>query len=110
MNTSPCLGRRVLAPRAGLVEGLGEVLRDAHDLAGRAHLGPEDGVDARELGEREHRLLHRDVRRDDLLGEAELVERLARHAPWRRSSRAARRWPCDTNGTVREARGFTSST
>ena len=42
-------------------------------------------------------------------------ERRARRASCRpspspRSSRAARRSPCDTNGTVRDARGLTSST
>ena len=45
-----------------LAERARERRRDAHHLAGRAHLGPEDGVDAGELREREDDLLHRDVR------------------------------------------------
>ena len=60
-----------------LVERARERVGDAHDLAGRAHLGAEDGVDARELREREDALLHRDV---------------ARHARCRR--RRARRASC----------------
>ena len=44
-----------------LGEGAAEIAVDAHDLAGRFHLRPEDDVDAGEAGEREHRLLDRDV-------------------------------------------------
>src|SRR6056297_3097923 len=36
-----------------------EGLSDAHDLAGGAHLGPQDGIDAGELDERKCRLLDR---------------------------------------------------
>src|SRR5690606_29927987 len=38
-----------------------EVAVDAHDLAGRAHFGTEDRIDAGEPREREHRFLDRDV-------------------------------------------------
>ena len=46
---------------ADLALGEGDLERgvDAHHLAGRFHLRPEHGVDAREAGEGEHRLLHR---------------------------------------------------
>ena len=72
---------------------------DAHDLAGRAHLGAEHGVDLGEAVEREHRLLHARVARrrrraQQALG-AQLGERGADHHPGRRPSPAARRspWP-----------------
>ena len=45
-----------------LGERRAEVVVDPHHLAGRPHLGPEHRVDAGELGEREDRLLDRDVR------------------------------------------------
>ncbi len=45
----------------GLGERGGEVARDAHHLAGGAHLGPEHRVGAVEAVEGEHRLLDRDV-------------------------------------------------
>ena len=38
-----------------------EVVGDPHDLAGRAHLGAEDGVHTGEAAEGQHRSLHRDV-------------------------------------------------
>ena len=44
-----------------LDEGHGEVAVDAHHLAGRAHLGTEDGIDAGEAREREHGFLDGDV-------------------------------------------------
>jgi hypothetical protein len=44
-----------------LGEGDPEVGRDAHHLARRLHLGPQQDVGARELQEREHRLLHEDA-------------------------------------------------
>ena len=108
MKTAP-LGRQ---DRAGgdlrLGEGGAEGRVDAHHLAGRLHLRAEQRVDAGELGEREHRLLHRDVRRNDLRGEAEVVA-----ACWPTMTRAASLasgtpMALLTNGTVREARGFTS--
>jgi hypothetical protein len=45
----------------GLGKGGGEIARDAHDLAGGAHLRTEHRVGAVEAVEGEHRLLHRDV-------------------------------------------------
>ena len=69
--------------------------------------GPEDGVDAGELREREHRLLDRDV-----LGR-HFLDRPSRAASCRprcapRSWPAARPVALETNGTVRDARGLTS--
>ena len=46
-----------------LGEGDTETLPDAHDLAGRAHLGTEHRVDAGKTVERQHGLLHRHVGR-----------------------------------------------
>ena len=75
--------------RAGLALGERHAERavDAHDLAGRAHLGPEDRVDVGEAVERQHRLLHRDVaafgRRAQQTFGAQLVERRADHHPRR---------------------------
>ena len=69
--------------------------------------GPRIDVDAREAVEREDRLLDREVGRDHLLGDAELVERLAglTRAAWRASGTPV---ALLTKGTVRLARGFTS--
>ena len=44
----------------GFQEGAGEGAVPAHDLAGRAHLGAEQGVDAGEAVEGHHRLLDRE--------------------------------------------------
>jgi len=53
---------RCRQPRAGgelrLDEGFAEAAPDAHHLAGGFHLGTEDGIDAGELDEGEHRFLH----------------------------------------------------
>ena len=61
MNAVPLSG----SARAGRGLRLGErgreVARDAHDLAGRAHLRPEQRVGAVEAVERQHGLLDRDV-------------------------------------------------
>ena len=46
-----------------LGEGQAEGRVDPHHLAGRAHLGAEQGVDAGEAVEGQHRLLHADVAR-----------------------------------------------
>ena len=51
-----------------LDERLAERFAHAHHLAGGLHFRSEDGVDSREAGEREHRFLHREVRRRDFLG------------------------------------------
>src|SRR4029077_7439937 len=73
-------GERQLASAAELALGKGDsvVAVDAHDLAGRAHLRPEHGIDAGEAGEGEHRLLHRDIFEAWAL-EPEGGERLPRH-------------------------------
>jgi hypothetical protein len=71
--------------------------------------GPEQRVHARELHEREHRLLHREVSRHHLLGEAQLGE-LRPAITSAASFASGTPIALDTKGTVREARGFTSST
>src|SRR5207245_11536849 len=53
---------------------------DAHDLAGRAHLRTEHGVDARETREREDRLFHADMA-ELLLLQLEIRKLLAGHDP-----------------------------
>ena len=64
---------------------------DAHDLAGRAHLGPEHRVDVGEAVERQHRLLHRDVAAVGRRAQ-QPFGRAARRAS-RRPSPAPRPWP-----------------
>ncbi len=98
----------------GLGEGGREVARDPHHLAGRAHLGAEQGVGALEAVERQHRLLDRDV-----LAEAHPLP-AARQARGRAirspsmirqaSFASGRPTALDTNGTVRDARGLASIT
>ena len=87
------LRQRVAGLDLRLRVGAAEVRVDAHHLARALHLGAEQRVDAGELHEREHGLLHREVSRPDLLGEAELLERLRRPSRARRASRAAARSP-----------------
>src|SRR3954453_5229824 len=53
---------------------------DAHDLAGRAHLRAEHGVDAGETRERENRLFHADMA-GLLLLQLEIGKLLAGHDP-----------------------------
>ena len=61
-NEHRAAGRhRAAGAELALGEGDGVVAVEAHGLAGRAHLGAEQRVDAGEAGEREHRLLDRDV-------------------------------------------------
>ena len=72
--------------------------------------GPEDQVDAGEAGEREHRLLDRDMRAPRVGARA---RRSASFSPAiTRAAILAIGTPVAlaTNGTVREARGLTSST
>ena len=61
MKAVPAGGQRGAGRRLGLGEGGREVARDPHDLAGGAHLGPEDRVGALEAVEGQHRLLDADV-------------------------------------------------
>ncbi len=93
MNTLPPFGQAHARGELALHERLGEALPDAHHLARRLHLGTEDGVDAGELDEREDRLLHREVRRHHLPGDALRGERCARPCSARRSWPAAGRSP-----------------
>ena len=53
------LGKLVADGKLGLGERAREVLRNAHDLARRLHLGPEDGIGAREAPEGHDGLLAR---------------------------------------------------
>ena len=61
-----------------LAEGGAEVVSATHDLAGRLHFWPEDGVDAREAHEGEHRALDEHARRFEIVHDAELGQRTAR--------------------------------
>ena len=88
-------GSRQADPRSelSLQIGRGEVLIDAHRLAGRFHLGAEDHVAAREARERQHRLFDRDVLKSGL-GEPEAGQRLAGHDPGRDLCHGHRRRLC----------------
>ncbi len=61
MKTVPSWRQLVAGAELRLGEGAAEIAVEAHHLAGRFHLRPEDDVDAGEAGEREHRLLDRDM-------------------------------------------------
>ncbi len=78
-NTRPDL--RQVHPGRDLRLGEGDPERpvDPHHLAGGLHLRPQQGVHVGELDEGEDRLLHADVRRDDLLREAQLGQLPPRH-------------------------------
>ena len=60
-NTHAVDRQRAPAPSCDLAKARPKLRVEAHDLAGRAHLRPEDDVDAGEAREREDRFLHRDV-------------------------------------------------
>ena len=91
---------------------------DPHDLAGRLHLGPEHRVDAREPTERQHGRLHARVREGAGSDAGPPAARRRRAGPRvvRPVSTSVAIRASDTpitfetNGTVREARGFASST
>ena len=102
-------GQLGAAAELALGEGDGVVPVDAHDLAGRAHLRPEHGIDAGEAGEGEHRLLHRDMVEMRPL-EPEGGERFLPAMTCEAMPAMGRPITLATKGTVREARGFTSST
>ena len=73
-------GHLVLDGLAGLGVRLREGRRDAHDLAGRLHLGPEHGVCAREARPGHDGLLHGVVAAvPRLVGEPEACDLLASH-------------------------------
>src|SRR5216683_2967988 len=63
-----------------LGEGARERVVEAHHLAGRAHLGAEDGVGAREAVEGEDGFLHAQMLGDDRTLDALLRQRLAHSA------------------------------
>ena len=107
----PCHPSATLAPRAELALGEGrlEGAIEADDLAGRAHFRPQHRVDAGEAREGKHRFLDADV--------AEFAPRLkskvaSRSPAMTRAAILAIGLPTTlaTKGTVREARGLTSST
>ena len=95
MNARPRSGSAKPARGQRLAERERHAHGDAHHLAGRAHLRPEDRVDARELGERKHALLDRDVFRQGAVARCRARRAFFRPSPWRRSWRAAGRspWP-----------------
>ncbi len=63
-----------------LDEGFAEAASDAHHLAGRLHLGTEDGIDTGELDEGKNRFLDREIRRNDFAGYALIGQAAPRHA------------------------------
>ena len=63
----------------GFGEGGAEVGIDAHDFAGRAHFGAEDGVGSGKLIEGQDGLFDRDVGGDDFAGVAQLLQGLTGH-------------------------------
>ena len=87
-----------------------EVVDAAHHLAGRLHLGPENRVDAGEPHEREHRALHEHAGDLEVLGQPELARASARPSPCAAIFASGTPVAFDRYGTVRDARGFTSST
>ena len=109
-KTAPSSGSAPSAADLRLGERHPERVGDPHDLAGGAHLRAQDEVHARELVEGEDRLLHRDIRAAStsscrpsssrVLPTITAAARLASGTPV----------VLETNGTVRDARGFTSST
>ena len=117
-NTVPLVGRPAPVATSAFASAIPGSRVDPHDLAGRLHLRPEDGVDAGEPAERQDRGLHRGVR------QMPVAMRVGRqHAVGARDPRGCRpastsvairasETPIafDTNGTVREARGFASRT
>ena len=103
-------GRERTTGRAlGLREGGGRVGGARHHLAGRAHLGPEHRVGAGEAGERQHGGLDA----DQVRARAPPAARARSGAPAaRRQAASTRLTPVAllAKGTVRDARGLTSST
>ncbi len=84
MNGRALARQRHPGRRLGLGEGGREVARDAHHLAGRAHLRAEQRIRAFEAVERQHGLLDRDVLSiaDPLLAPADqALNALAEHDP-----------------------------
>jgi hypothetical protein len=109
MNTCPELGQAHAGRQLALDEGLGKAESNSHHLAGRLHFGPENGIDAAELGEGKNRFLDREIIRDHFL----VTPWLASDCPT--MQRAAIFASCspvalETKGTVRDARGLTSRT
>ena len=107
---APPVGSRAPAARSAFANAVGEVAGARHHLAGRAHLGPEHRVGAGEARERQHGRLHVVSRRGGDSGgrpsSAMRAPAASRHAASTRLTPVA----FDANGTVRDARGFTSST
>ena len=100
-------------PRSGrrlrLGEGCREVPRDAHHLAGGAHLRAEQDIGPREAVEGQHRLLDAHVTGGDLVRQiqsASFSPSMIRQASLATGSPIA----LETNGTVRDARGLASIT
>ena len=103
-------GQRVEGADLGFGVGHAPIGIDAHDFAGGFHFRAEHDVDAGEAVPREDGFLHREMRRDDGFGVAEIDELVAEHDLGGELGERKRRWLCETKGTVREARGLTSMT
>ena len=72
-------GQGLAGGQFGLGVGQPETGGDAHHLAGRAHLGTQQGVGPRETLEGQHRLFHGLQRRHRFAREAQLGQAAAGH-------------------------------
>ncbi len=107
----PSNGSERPAARSAFAKARRQVGRARHHLAGRAHLRAEHRIGAGEASERQHRRLDADLPRRPF-GRQREVE-LGGVAPAASRQAASTRFTpvaFDANGTVRDARGFTSST
>ena len=106
----PSRGSGRPAARSAFANAVGKSARARHHLAGRAHLRAEHRVGAGEARERQHGRLDAHLRAAAAPAAARAREMRApaasRHAASTRLTPVA----FDANGTVRDARGFTSST
>ena len=110
MKTVPASGSFRPAPIWLLAKARPKLRVEAHDFAGRAHLRAEHRVDAGKAREGQHRFLDRDVVQHGL---SSLRSKCFSVSPaMTRAAMAATGKPMAlaTNGTVRLARGLTSST
>ena len=109
MKTLPAIGKGAAGGHLRLRVSEAEVGIESHHFAGRTHFRAERDVDAMETDEGKDRFLHRVMFRQDFLGEAEFL-RVFPAMTLAASLASGTPIALLTNGTVREARGFTSST
>ena len=98
------------AARSAFANAVGRSEARGHHLAGRAHLRARAPDRRREARERQHGSLDADLLRRPLGRQAELARASRRRPGGRRPRRGSARSPSTRTGTVRDARGFASST